>query len=442
MPPGQLLKFNIPKGNRIMKYRSIVLVMVVLTILLNFTGIVHAQQPAPTSTPGAENGAFSSAPPVIPTNSTLTAGSSPQLSAATTLSLPALKAVVIVGPIDGSNGSWTNQEKANADLAANELSANGVTVYKFYTPNAKWDDIKAAANGAQFLIYRGHGIAWNTSPTPPVGGFDIDGPNGGNLLYSSADIQANLKLAPNAIVMIYACFAAGGSSTDTAVISSAEAIRRVGEYSAPFLALGASAYYSDWYGDSFQAYIRSLFQGATLVNAYKAFGDYDPNQVISTTHPANASIPLYISYDTWANYTPPSPQYDDVFAGQPNKTLQDLFAPPTLLLSSQNVTYLAQPDYGARDFTVNVTSNTSSSFNWSTSVSPSGASTPNWLTFNTSGAKGSPITFTIQPQSGVGTYKADIQVSSSDSSLQPQIVHVSLVVVNKVIPVFLPTIKR
>jgi len=37
------------------------------------------------------------------------------------LSLPPLKAVLIVGPIDGDYGSWTTQEKGNMDLAAAEL---------------------------------------------------------------------------------------------------------------------------------------------------------------------------------------------------------------------------------------------------------------------------------------------------------------------------------
>lgn len=55
--------------------------------------------------------------------------------------LPPLKAVLLVGPIDGDSGSWTVQEKENMDRAATELAANGVTVHKFYTPNNDWEQI-------------------------------------------------------------------------------------------------------------------------------------------------------------------------------------------------------------------------------------------------------------------------------------------------------------
>ena len=46
------------------------------------------------------------------------------------------------------------------ELAAAEVEANGVTVYRFYTPNNNWDQIKAAAEGAHFLFYQGHGVQW------------------------------------------------------------------------------------------------------------------------------------------------------------------------------------------------------------------------------------------------------------------------------------------
>lgn len=45
-------------------------------------------------------------------------------------SLPPLKAVLLVGPIDGDYGSWTQSEKENMDLAADELAAHGVEVHK------------------------------------------------------------------------------------------------------------------------------------------------------------------------------------------------------------------------------------------------------------------------------------------------------------------------
>ena len=119
------------------------------------------------------------------------------------------------------------------DLAAAELQANGVTVHKFYTPNNNWDAIKTAADGAHFLFYRGHGVYWSPMPTPAVGGFSLK-----NGFVSSNDIRNDLNLAPNAIIMLYSCFSAGSSSIDGGPISSAEARRRVAQYSDPFLDIG------------------------------------------------------------------------------------------------------------------------------------------------------------------------------------------------------------
>ena len=65
---------------------------------------------------------------------------------------------------------------------------------------------------------------------------------------SASEIRSGLQLARGAIVMLYACFAAGTSSLDTTAISSTEAQRRVAEYSDPFRDVGILANYSNWSG--------------------------------------------------------------------------------------------------------------------------------------------------------------------------------------------------
>ena len=171
-----------------------------------------------------------SSPPLLPEQS-LPVSPDEQLdftylqTASTTLaSLPPLKAVLVVGPIDGDYGTWTLREKANMDLVAAELQANGVIVYKFYPPNNDWEQIKVAAEGAHFLFYRGHGVYWGPMPYPTVGGFALK-----NHFVSSDDIRSDLNLAPNAIVMLYGCFTAGSSSIDDPPIHSLEAQRRVAQ---------------------------------------------------------------------------------------------------------------------------------------------------------------------------------------------------------------------
>ncbi len=87
------------------------------------------------------------------------------------LSLPPLKAVLLVGPIDGNTGTWTKEEIANMELAAKVLIDQGVEVHKFYPGMGTFAEIEAAAEGAHFLLYRGHGVYDGKIPNPTVGGF-------------------------------------------------------------------------------------------------------------------------------------------------------------------------------------------------------------------------------------------------------------------------------
>ena len=232
------------------------------------------------------------------------------------LDLPPLEAVLLVGPIDGDDGSWTTQEKQNMDLAAAELEANAVTVYKFYTPNNDWEQIKAVAEEAHFLFYRGHGVYWSPLPHPTVGGFALK-----NRFVSSDDIRNDLHLAPDAIVMLYGCFTAGSSGIEDDIIDSAEAQRRVAQYSDPFFDIGAAGYYTNWYGNAFQMFVRYLFQGMTLGETYESYFDFNSATVERYIHPDHPDKAMWLDKDFWGGKT----QYNNAFVGLPDLTLADLF---------------------------------------------------------------------------------------------------------------------
>ncbi len=240
----------------------------------------------------------------------------PTLSTTTTQStaFSGLKAVLIVGPIDGDTGTWTRQEIANMELAATVLQAQGVAVQRFYTPNNDWNAIVAASHGAHFLLYRGHGVAWNN--VPDVGGFSLK-----DRMISPEEIARDLALAPNAIVMLYACYAAGGGSSDTSDIGIVEARRRVEQYAAPFLARGAAGYYANWVGDAFEKFLGYLFAGRTLGGAYEAYPDFNAATVSRSVHPLYPDLAMWLDKDDWAGYW----QYDNAFVGRADKTLGDLF---------------------------------------------------------------------------------------------------------------------
>ncbi len=323
------------------------------------------------------------------------------------LALPPLKAVLIVGPIDGDYGSWTMAEKSNMDLAAAELAAHGVTVHKFYTPNNDWNQVRAAAAGAHFLFYRGHGIYWSPMPSPIVGGFALK-----DKFVSSDDIRAELQLARNAIVMLYACFSAGTSGNDTASISSQEAQRRVAMYSDPFLDIGAAGYYADWFGDAFEKLVRYLFEGRTLGETYEAFYDFNAATVERYTHPDNRDNVMWLDKDFWDGQT----KYNYAFAGRPELRLVDLFRVRTMRVSPPSASYLATPTSSARALHLTVNDSDGAPLRWTASLE-GGAG---WLMLSaTSGDGGEPVQLTLTPGGGPeGVYSATVRITTDTPDVQ------------------------
>ncbi|MDO8971185.1 MAG: hypothetical protein Q7U74_10885, partial [Saprospiraceae bacterium] len=238
------------------------------------------------------------------------------------MTLPALKAVVTVGNIDGPNGPETLSAIATMKPAVDELIARGVSVTTFYPPNDDWNTIKAAANGAHFFFYGGHGIGDSNTPTHYGGMWFTP-----NFYVSPAEIKANLKLAPNAIVMLFACFTAG-SGTEVN-ITGAEALRRVSQYSEAFFAIGAAGYYANSTTYGFQAFTRNLFNGLSLGDAFKNYPDYSAATTEIYTHPAFSNISLWLDKDYYAGGN----KYNNAFGGFPNLTLQDLFSVPAQMVA-------------------------------------------------------------------------------------------------------------
>ena len=70
-----------------------------------------------------------------------------------------MKVVVVAGPVESSTAKYV----ANAQRYAAQARNYGATVIEIYSPNATWARVKAAAQGANVLIYLGHG---NGSPNP------------------------------------------------------------------------------------------------------------------------------------------------------------------------------------------------------------------------------------------------------------------------------------
>ena len=185
----------------------------------------------------------------------------------------AQKVVIIVGPVGSQTGSY----RSKGDSIAATAQAAGATVVKVYSPNATWDKVRAAVNGANIIVYLGHG---NGYPNPYSSGHEwTDRVNGWGLNMREDDgdgdtinvdmvycgekalrgtlgsgdgvTQQNycdggpITPAPG-FVMVYsnACYTPGaGEGFDTPATESV-ALTRVASYSRPVLALGARAYFA------------------------------------------------------------------------------------------------------------------------------------------------------------------------------------------------------
>jgi len=401
-----------------MKTRTLWLNVILLLVLL----MPGVEQPMVMALP--ENSRLAAAPqttdgpPRPPFSAPLTV-SGAQVSA--NLTTAPLKAVLLVGPIDGEQGSWTLREIANMELAANVLTAHGVTVHRFYPGDGStFEDIEAAATGAHFLIYRGHGVYDGTMPTPNVGGFSLS-----SGYYSPSRIRSNLYLAHNAIVMLYGCFTSGSSSAagDLRDIGIDEAVRRIAQYSDPFFDIGASGYYANWFGNAFEQFLLYLFAGQTLGQAYESYFDFNPNTVHRTIHPQHPNLVLWSDRDYWDYW-----QYNNAFAGLRDYTLEQLFPTTTMGGIPATANFVAQVESGVTlvppAYTVTPNNSTGiDTFSWS--LSQEGT----WFTLEPL-AGTTPQSFTITPTAFAtdrpGNYTGVVTVTSTAIANPVQRINVRL----------------
>jgi hypothetical protein len=220
------------------------------------------------------------------------------------LTLVAIVAVIIVGPIDGDTGSHTLNEIANAERTAAILQANGATVHRFYTPDNDWEEIKAAAQGAHFFLYRGHGHYLF-----PLSLKDSDIP---------AFRISELQLWPGAVTMFYSCYSAGSSKDDTEQISSEEALRRVVAYSQPFMDIGVAMYYASWYYNAWDWHVTLLLDGQVAGKAYQNDPYYNMATLETYEHPTIDEYVVWLG----KQYTGDMWRYNHAFLGNPDGLAQ------------------------------------------------------------------------------------------------------------------------
>jgi len=160
------------------------------------------------------------------------------------------KAVFIVGP---SNG-MTDSNLVDAEKMATQAEAAGMDVRRVFFPNATWDNVLANVQGANIVVYMGHGYGW---PSPYTKVMTESRQNGMGLnsfagsgreqytYYGATRIKDSIDLAPNAVaILVHGCYTAGNGEPGMAIPSEDLARQRVDNFASGFLGAGARAVFA------------------------------------------------------------------------------------------------------------------------------------------------------------------------------------------------------
>ncbi|HET9615359.1 MAG TPA: hypothetical protein VFP22_11150, partial [Candidatus Limnocylindrales bacterium] len=180
------------------------------------------------------------------------------------------KVVIIVGPAGPATASY-HVLADQAAAAAEKLTANVVRVY---SPDATWERVKAALEGASMVVYLGHGNGWpsiyhDTLVPATEDGFGLN-PEAGvadaHQYFGESRIAAEVHLAPNAVVIFsHLCYASGNSEPGLPEGTLDVAQQRVDNYAAGFLKAGAGAVIADAYLAP-QYYVTSVLAGRGTID--------------------------------------------------------------------------------------------------------------------------------------------------------------------------------
>lgn len=244
------------------------------------------------------------------------------------------KVAVIVGPV---GEELTPVYISLAEAAAGEAEKRGATVARAYSPDASAEKVLAAVEGANIVIYLGHGVGtpnpYSATPNPATtNGWGLNGPNaigthadawsdGTLAYYGESWIREHARPAPG-FVMIYsnACYAPGASEGFDTLATEEVAAQRVSGYSrAPLADLGASAYFATDFYQGAAHIVATLLDHPEL-----AYGDVfasEPN--FAADGLARLSHATVAGAETWLDrsaYFDGKLDYWYAFAGDPAST--------------------------------------------------------------------------------------------------------------------------
>ncbi len=215
------------------------------------------------------------------------------------------KVVIVVGPASSSTSAYLTEARGYAA----EATSLGASVTEVFTPHATWSRVRSAVQGAQVLIYLGHGYGW---PSPYTSSFTPSHQDGLGLnpvdgkgattpvtYVGESTFGANVRLAPGAIVLLnHLCYASGTGESGMANPSWSVARQRVDNYAAGFIHAGAKAVVADAHDVSYELRI-ALSTGTNFLDAWRAspMAQGHERDFASTRHPTSPGWTNYIDPD-------------------------------------------------------------------------------------------------------------------------------------------------
>jgi hypothetical protein len=264
------------------------------------------------------------------------------------------KVAIIVGPV----GSMTSGYRNSADRVADAAAAAGATVAKAYSPNATWSKVRSAVNGANVIVYFGHG---NGYPNPYTSGFEYtDRVNGwglnrttsngnednwsttmvycgekaliGTLAASDGAAQrqycAGGPIAPApGFTMVYAQahYAPGFGERyqeSDPVTTLSQARQRVKNYSTPVLRLGAGAYFATAYSDAHEIVTRLLTHPSwTYRQAFEQGDGFSASHLDVTNHADVNGAEVWVQRTVISGFHFGEGDFWYAFAGDPDRAV-------------------------------------------------------------------------------------------------------------------------
>lgn len=218
---------------------------------------------------------------------------------------PEPRVVLVVGPV----GGLTETYRALARQGAAEARRYTNDVIEIYSPNATWPKVKAALQGASVVVYLGHG---NGFPSPygtqlrraVQNGFGLNPVAGrgdtAHQYFGEGPVSEQVRLASGAVVLLFRlCYASGNSEPGVPEGTIDTARQRIDNFSAGFLAAGASAVIADAYAAP-APYLRALLGSkatarrawtrATTANGHvSSFASSRTTGAVAFMDPENAS---------------------------------------------------------------------------------------------------------------------------------------------------------